>query len=110
MARGRTKAHYTTDGHTGQVAGYLYQVPDNIYAEADIGWSARVPGESTAPKNFKPRHVLGVDAAGYRHRLICPDPTAAIWIGTVTTWTGYANDDTTYTATVTGYVGEAFSL
>jgi hypothetical protein len=110
MARGRTKGKYITDGHTGEPAGFTFQVPDNLYANADLGWTAAVSGETTHPKNFKPRHIEGIDVAGHRHSLVAPDPTADLWTGVVTTWTGIANDGTTYTATATGYVGEAYTV
>ena len=109
MAEGRTKGGYVTDGHTNEPAGFTVRVPNNLFAEGSLGWAAYTPGQPTMPGNFRPRHVLGINAAGKRVKAICATPAATLWTGAVSTWAYIDNFGATQTATVTGYVGEAYT-
>jgi hypothetical protein len=106
MARGRTLATYNTDLYflPPQVN---VDVPNNLYAEASLGWTAATSGAPRSPRRFKERHAIGVDTTGHRVRAIVAATTATLWTGAATTWTFIDNDGTTQTATVTGLVGES---
>lgn len=105
MARGRTLATYNTD---------LYflppqinvDVPNNLFAEASLGWTAATAGAPRSPRRLTRRHAVGVDATGHRVRVEVADPAATLWTGAATTWTFIDNNGGTQTATVTGLVGE----
>ena len=109
MTAGRTKGLYVTDGHTNEPAGFTVRVPNNLYAEASLGWAPYTPGNTTMPKNFHPRHVEGVNSTGERVRTICATVAATLWTGAVSSWTYLDNSGTSKTATVTGYVGEKYT-
>jgi hypothetical protein len=105
MARGRTLATYSTDLPFLPAAVNI-DVPDNLFAEASLGWTAFTPGAARRPARFTPRHVVGVDPSGHRVRVIVATTAADLWTGVATTWTFIANDGTSVTATKTGQVGE----
>jgi hypothetical protein len=109
MAEGRTSATYATDGHVNEPAAFNVRVPNNLYAEASLGWTAKTAGAPTMPGNFHPRHVEGLGTTGKRVRAICATAAATLWTGAATTWTYIDNFGTTITATVTGYIGEKYS-
>lgn len=109
MARGRTLATYSTD-LPFLPASINIDVPDNLFAEASLGWSAATPGAARRPVRFTPRHVVGVDSAGRRARVIVATTAADLWTGVADTWTFIANDGTSQTATKTGQVGEKASV
>jgi hypothetical protein len=105
MARGRTKALYTPE-----LTGYnpfCVDVPDNLYAEASLGWTACPAGTSRKYEAFKMRRVHGIDATGHRVSVTVADATADLWTGVATTWTFLGNDGTSQTATRTGRTSEA---
>lgn len=106
MARGRTLATYTTD-LPFLPAQVNIDVPNNLFAEANLGWTAATAGAPRSPRRMKPRHAVGVDSTGHRVRAIVADVTAPLWAGTATTWTFIDNFGATQTATLTGLVGEA---
>lgn len=106
MARGRTLATYNTDLYF-LPAQVNIDVPNNLFAEASLGWTAATPTAPRSPRRFSPRHVVGVDATGHRVRVIVADPGADLWTGAATTWTFIDNNGATQTATRTGLVGEA---
>ena len=109
MARGRTLATYATDLHF-LPAHVNIDVPNNLYAEASLGWTAATAGAPRSPRRMTPRHAIGVDATGHRARAIIASTSADLWTGLATTWTFVDNDGTTQTATVTGLVGEAATV
>lgn len=106
MARGRTLATYQTDLYFMPAAVNI-DVPNNLYAEAALGWTPATADAPRSPKRFTPRHAVGVDATGHRVRVVIASLTAGLWDGTDTTWTFLDNNGTSQTATVTGLVGEA---
>jgi len=109
MARGRTLSTYVTDLYF-LPAHVNIDVPNNLVAEAALGWTASTPGAPRRPRRFKPRHAVGVDTTGHRARVEIADVTATLWTGAATTWTFIDNDGGTQTATVTGLVGEKGSV
>lgn len=109
MARGRTLATYATDLPFLPAAVNI-DVPDNLYANADLGWSAATAGAARRPARFTPRHVVGVDATGRHAKVIVASTGADLWTGAAHTWTSIANDGTVVTYTMTGMVGEAASV
>lgn len=109
MARGRTLATYNTDLYF-LPAKVNMDVPNNLYAEAGLGWTAATAGAPRSPRRFTPRHVVGVDTTGHRVRAIVADTGADLWTGVASTWTFIDNNGATQTATVTGLVGEAGSV
>jgi hypothetical protein len=109
MARGRTLATYNTNLYflPPQVN---VDVPNNLYAEAALGWTAATANAPRSPRRLKLRHAIGVDSSGHRVRAVVADLTATLWTGGATTWTFIDNNGTTQTATVTGLVGEAATV
>jgi len=105
MARGRTLGTYVPDLYFLPAALNI-DVPNNLYAEAALGWTAATATAPRHPRGFKPRHAVGVDATGHRGRVIVPDITADLWTGAATTWTIIDNAGGAQTMTVTGLVGE----
>jgi hypothetical protein len=105
MARGRTLATYNTDLYflPPQVN---FDVPNNLFAEAELGWTAATAGAPRRPGRFTPRHAVGVDATGHHGKVIVAALTATLWTGAATTWTAIDNFGATQTFTVTGLVGE----
>lgn len=116
MAEGRTKKYYKSDTITvfdntgaGQPAQFFEHVPNNLAAQAALGWSAAdatLPVGLMFPRRFKPRHAVGVSPAGKRVRVIVADLAADLWTGAANTWDYIDNFGATITATVTGRVGE----
>lgn len=106
MARGRTLAAYATDLYflPSQVN---VDVPNNLYANTDLGWAPKVAGAPRSPRRFKPRHAIGVDTTGRRVRVVIADIAADLWTGAATAWAFIDNNGATQTATVTGLVGES---
>jgi hypothetical protein len=109
MARGRTLASYHTD-LTFLPAVVNIDVPDNLFAEASLGWTAATAGAARRPGRFTPRHVVGVDPSGRRVRVTVATTAADLWTGVADTWTFIANDGTSVVATKTGQVGEKASV
>jgi len=109
MPRGRTLATYHTD-LPFLPADVNMDVPDNLFAEASLGWTAATAGAPRKPVRFTPRHVVGVDSTGRHGRVIVADLAADLWTGIANTWTIIANDGTVVTMTKTGQVGEAASV
>lgn len=105
MARGRTLATYKTDLYFLPVSVNM-DVPNNLYAEASLKWTAATAGAPRSPKRMTPRHAVGVDATGHRVKVTVADVTADLWTGVASTWTYIDNFGGTQTATVTGLVGE----
>lgn len=109
MARGRALATYNTDLHF--LPGAInFDVPDNLSAQAKLGWTAATAGAARRPARFTPRHAVGVDNTGRHGKVIIADTTADLWTGVASDWTAIANDGTTVTFTVTGLVGEAATV
>lgn len=106
MARGRTPGDYKTDLYF-LPAHITVDVPNNLFAEANLKWVAAVAGTPRTPGRVTHRHAVGIDATGHRARVIVPDVTADLWTGAATTWTFIDNNGGAQTATVTGLVGEA---
>lgn len=109
MARGRTLATYATD-LPFLPAQVNVDVPNNLFAEASLGWTAATSGAPRRPRRFKPRHAVGVDSSGRHQRVIVATTAATLWTGAATTWTFIDNFGATDTATVTGLVGEKASV
>jgi len=109
MARGRTLATYNTDLNF-LPAQVNIDVPNNLFAEASLGWTAATAGAARSPKRMTPRHAVGVDATGHRVRVTVASTTADLWTGVATTWTYIDNNGGSQTATVTGLVGEAATV
>lgn len=108
MARGRTEGTYKTDLYF-LPANVNFDVPNNLFDQASLGWTAKTAGAPRAPKRFTPRHVVGVDPSGRHVRVTVADPAADLWTGAATTWDFIDNFGVTITATVTGLIGEAAS-
>lgn len=106
MPRGRTLATYNTDLFFLPAAVNI-DVPNNLFAETSLGWTAATAGAPRSPRRFTPRHAVGVDTTGRRVRAVIASTTATLWTGAATTWTFIDNFGATQTATVTGLVGEA---
>lgn len=110
MAAGRTLATYATDLYF-LPAQVNIDVPNNLYGEASLGWTARTAGAPRRPARFTPRHAVGVNAASGKHgRVIIATVGADLWTGVASTWTSIENDGTSITFTVTGLVGEKASV
>jgi len=109
MARGRTLATYATDLYF-LPAQVNIDVPNNLFAEASLGWTAATAGAPRSPKRMTPRHAVGVDATGHRVRVHVATTGADLWTGVATTWTYIDNAGGAQTATVTGLVGEAATV
>lgn len=119
MAEGRTKVYYKSDlvpmfDSTGAAIDgqFVVDMPNNLVAEASLGWSASPPSALgptgiRLPKRIRPRHAVGVSPAGKRVRAVVATTAADLWTGTATTWTYIDNFGATITATRTGLVGEA---
>ena len=106
MAAGRTLATYATDLNF-LPAQVNIDVPNNLFAQASLGWTAATAGAPRSPKRMTERHVIGVNAAsGRRGRVICATTACDLWTGVANTWTSIQNDGTVLTMTVTGKVGE----
>lgn len=105
MARGRTLSTYNTD--LPFLPGAInFDVPNNLVAEAALGWTAATAGAARRPARFTPRHAVGVDATGRHGKAIVADVGADLWTGVAHTWTAIDNFGATQTFTVTGLVGE----
>jgi hypothetical protein len=106
MAAGRTLGDYKTDLYF-LPADVAIDVPNNLYADTHLGWTAAGAGIPRSPRRMTPRHAVGFNAAtGRRGRVIVPDIASDIWTGTTTTWDMIQNDGTALTMTITGLVGE----
>ncbi len=106
MAAGRTLATYNTDLYF-LPAKINIDVPNNLYAEASLGWTAATANAPRSPRRLTPRHAIGRNAAtGRRARVVVADVAGTLWTGAATTWTSIQNDGTVHTYTVTGLVGE----
>lgn len=106
MAAGRTLATYTTDLYFLPAVVNI-DVPNNLFAQVPLGWTAATANAPRSPRRMTPRHAIGVNAAtGRRGRVIIADLTATLWTGAATTWDSIQNDGTVLTFTVTGLVGE----
>ena len=109
MAAGRTPGRYITDLYF-LPAGFSVDVPNNLFAQANLGWGAASPTEAKTAGKVTHRHAVGLDpVTGRRFRATIPDLAAPIWTGAATTWDVIQNDGTTLTVTVTGLVGEKAS-
>ena len=117
MAEGRTEVWYTSDlvsvyDDTGAAVPALFKFsePNNLVAQASLGWistpPATVPDNLRRPRRFTPRHAIGIDPSGKRHRVICATTACDLWTGAASTWTFIDNFGATITATVTGRAGE----
>lgn len=106
MAAGRTLGDYKTDLNF-LPTNVSIDVPNNLFALAQLKWVAAVANAPRSPKRMTPRHAIGVHAAtGTRGRVIIPDLTADLWTGVSNTWDMIQNDGTVLAMTVTGLVGE----
>jgi hypothetical protein len=116
MAEGRTKKFYQSDLITvydnagaGQPAEFQFEVPNNLAAQAELGWRAApttIPTTLKRPRGFTPRHIIGIGSNGKRYRAIVADITADCWTAVDPTWTIIDNFGSTVTVTRTGRVGE----
>lgn len=123
----RTKAKYISsranlngafDADTDSYPPYTFsiRVPNEHYAEARRGWTAADPDDSLPPGRFTPRHVIGVGPNGERGRAVVASINADLWRGhdaagvRVNTFTMRQADGAVVTLTVTGYVGEQFTV
>jgi len=95
---------YATDG--GEEFGT--QVDDDYVAEASRGWTAMPAGQNRRryPVGFRPRHVQGIDAQGFRGSAVIGSNAASLWTGTTTTFTVEGDDQLDHLMTVTNKVGE----
>lgn len=122
MAEGRTKVYYvsdilktakTTDGTPTPFACQI-DIPNNLVAQAELGWNTAVPGDAPPgirlPKRLRPRHAVGVNTAGKRIRVNVATTAATLWGDATGTWDYIDNNGATQTATVTGFVGEATTV
>jgi hypothetical protein len=120
VAEGRSTVYYRSDiikmfDNTGapQKAQFAVSVPNNLVAQAELGWvgaDATLPTGVKLPKRLRPRHVVGVSPAGKRIRAVVASDLASIWGTSPATWTYIDNFGATITATATGYVGEAATV
>ena len=109
MARGRTLATYVPDLYFLPAAVNV-DVPNNLYAEASLGWTAATAGAPRSPRRMTPRHAIGVDSSGHRVKVTVATTGDSLWTGGASTWTFIDNNGATQTATVTGLVGEAATV
>lgn len=121
MAEGRTKVYYVSDivkvfDDTGSnaFAAFVVDVPNNLVAQSNLGWSATVPAGLPPgvklPKRVRPRHAVGVNSGGKRVKATIATVTSTLWANATGTWTYIDNNGATQTATVTGFVGEAATV
>jgi len=122
VAEGRTKVYYESDiltmfDSTGATinAQFVVDEPNNLVAQAELGWSAAPPSAIgpagiKLPKRVRPRHAVGVNATGKRIKVLIATLAATLWRNPVGTWTYIDNFGATQTATVTGFVGEAATV
>lgn len=101
--RGFVTAIYVTD------AGDLFalQVDADAAEDAARGWE--LAGEAPpppAPRGFLPRRVVGIDETGRQQSTRVGTTSAALWNGTVTSWSVEGSDGQLHTATVTTYQQE----
>jgi hypothetical protein len=104
MARGKSPAIYASDS----AEEFGTQVDDDHMAEVSRGWTPMPPGANRRrfPKGFKPRHVQGIDATGFRGSAVIGSNAAALWTGADTTFTVEGSDMLPHVMTVTNKVGE----
>jgi len=106
MTAGRTLATYNTDLYFLPPQVNI-DVPNNLFTDAHLGWTAATANAPRSPRRMKPRHAIGFNAAtGRRGRVLVADVGADVWTGVTTTWTMIQNDGTALVMTVTGLVGE----
>ena len=122
MARGDQKVYYQSDiltmfDSTGAAVGaqFVTERPADQVAQAPLGWStsppvALAPTDIRLPRRLRPRHAVGVDTSGRRHKVDIAKLTASAWGDPTLTWTIVDNGGTTDTVTVTGFVGEATTI
>jgi hypothetical protein len=122
MAEGRTKVYYESDiltmfDSTGATinAQFVADEPNNLVAQAELGWSSTPPtvlGPEgiKLPKRVRPRHAVGISSTGKRVRVLIATLAATLWRDPTGTWTYIDNNGATQTATVTGFVGEAATV
>lgn len=95
--RGFTRAVYVDDSG----ARFQCQVANDQVEDASRGWDVT---DATIlpllPRGFLPRRVVGIDDTGRQQSTRVATVEAALWTGTVTTFTVEASDQTTVTATV----------
>lgn len=122
MAEGRTKAYYvsdilkmasTVDG-SSIPAAFVVDVPNNLFAQAELGWSATPPTGTPPgiklPRRLKMRHGVGVNSSGKRVKVNIATASASLYGDATGTWTYIDNFGATQTASATGYVGESATV
>lgn len=115
-AAGRTLAVYETDSRSSIPSAFAFDVPDNLFAQAALGWVALTSGTGypSRYKRLRPRHVEGAyvntDGVVKRVKAIVATTAADLWTGAATTWTYVDSGGNTNTATLTGYVGEKVTI
>lgn len=86
------------------------QVDNDRYGETGFGWTTPAGALAQMPRGFVPRHVLGIDTAGFRCSAVVPHLTSTLWTGAATVFNVEGSDGTTYVATVKQKIGEHPSL
>lgn len=103
MARGLEKAQYTAD----DAKVYTVRIKKNYVANADLGWTAGDGADGALPRRFKMRHVVGVDADGFRRSIYCGTNDCTLYTTPGHTFDMGTDDGGSSTFTRTGRVGEA---
>jgi len=106
MPRGRQLGVYESDGGTD----YKTQVDSDRFGETGFSWAAPTGALPQMPRGFVPRHVVGIDTAGFRGTAVVPHLTSTLWTGVATVFNIEGSDGTTYVCTVTQKFGEKPSL
>lgn len=86
------------------------QVDSDRFTETGFSWATPTGALPQLPRGFKPRHVVGIDTAGFHGSAVVPTLTSTIWTGAATVFNIEGDDGVTYVATVTNKFGEKPSL
>ncbi len=87
------------------------RVDDHFFTQANLGWSAASGGEAAFSNDVHPRHIVGRDATGRTHSVICPSVGSAVWTDpTTTTFDILGDAGALVTCTITGLVGESLTV
>jgi len=89
---------------------FTRKVDDHLYTQAVLGWGPPIGGELPLIGSLRPRHAVGIDAAGGRHSVVVAQTTADLWTRTSTTWDILDDTGSLQAVTLTGLIGEAVTF
>lgn len=88
---------------------FTRRVDDHLYTQTALGWAA-AGSDFSLPSSLRPRHAVGVDASGRRHSVVVADPASTLWTRAVSTWNVLDDTGALVAVSMTGQVGEAYTL